>query len=149
MAFKLCKGRDIHNDLFQEFIIKLLEKDESFLIKKYNEAQFIFYCSNTLKGINSTRWRDTKAINTKNTLVERHNQYEFSDPNVADDDYNYDIDVKFKKTISCLKDIEGYELLLQSIELTTREVSEINNLNQRQLIYQNNKIKDKVKNKVK
>lgn len=149
LAFNLCNGRDIHNDLFQEFLLRLLQKEEEFLIKKYNDIQFISYCSNTIKGLNSMRWRDTKATNTKNPLVERHQQNYFEEIEIVDENYNEEIDFKYKKTVSLLKNIKGSELLIKSIESTTREVAEQNNLNQRKLIYQNVKIKQLVKNKIK
>lgn len=149
LAYNLCKGRDIHNDLFQEFIVKLLKKDEAFLIKKYNEIQFISYCSNTIKGLNSMRYRDSKAVNTKNPLVERHQQLEFEDLEIIDDEYLHEIDLKYNATLIELKKIKGSEMLLKSIESTTREVAEQNNLNQRRLIYENNKIKNKLKQIIK
>lgn len=148
LSYNLCKGRDIHNDLFQEFILKLLNKDEAFLIKKYNEIQFISYCSNTIKGLNSMRYRDSKSVNTKNPLVEKHNDFEI-DIEQIDDNYNNEVDLKYNKTLSLLKNIEGSDLLIKSIESTTREVAETHNLNQRQLIYRNNKIKKKLNKLVK
>ncbi len=144
LSYNLCKGRDIHNDLFQEFIMKIINKDEAFLIKKYNEIQFISYCSNVIKGLNSMRYRDAKAVNTKNPLVEKYNEVEF-ECEVIDENYNYEVDLKYNKTLSLLKNIEGSDLLIESINSTTRQVAEDYNLKQRQLIYKNNKIKNKLK----
>jgi DNA-directed RNA polymerase specialized sigma24 family protein len=152
LAFKLCNGRDIHNDLFQEFLLYLCEKDEAFLLKKYEEIQFISYCSNVIKGLNSNRYTQSKYINSKNPLIEKCNSFEVLDFEISDICYNFEIDAKFDRTVKFIKEYPDQlkaDILFKSIELSTREIANDLGLNQRQLIYQNNKLKNEIKKKVK
>ena len=152
LAFKLCNGRDIHNDLFQEFLLYLCEKDEAFLLKKYEDIQFISYCSNIIKGLNSHRYRDSKCINSKNTLIEKCNSFEVLDFEMSENNYNFDIDDKFERTVKFIKEYPDKfksEILFKSMVSSTREIASELGLNQRQLIYNNNKFKVEIKRKIK
>lgn len=152
LAFKLCNGRDIHNDLFQEFLLFLCEKDEAFLIQKYNDIQFISYCSNIIKGLNSKRYQQSKCINSKNPLIEKCNSFEVIDFEIEENSYNFEIDMKFERTVKFIKEYPDKfksEVLLKSMVSSTRKIASELGMNQRQLIYQNVKFKNEIKNKVK
>lgn len=171
LSAKLCNYRDIHNDLFQEFLLCLLEKPEQFLIDKFKEGQFIHYSSNVIRGLNINRYRDTKFVNSKNTLVERNDidlfgdYYDFLDNttdrnnkerleifNKHSENYNFDIDIKFEKTVKFVKehpDKFKSEILFKSVVSTTRQIASELGLNQRKLIYENNKFKSEIRNNVK
>jgi hypothetical protein len=149
LSTKLCNYRDIKNDLFQEFLLYLCEKPEDFLIDKVNKGQFISYCSNVIKGINSDRHRANKLINTKNPLVERHNDFEINF-DLIEESYNFEIDMKFERTVKFVKEQPNKaEILFKSVVTSTREIASELGINQRKLIYENNKFKNEIKNKLK
>lgn len=149
LTAKLCNHRDIQHDLFQEFLLYLCEKPEDFLINKVNNGQFIAYCSNVLKGMNSDRHRANKLINTKNPLVERHNDFEVNF-DMSEESYNFDIDMKFERTVKFAREQPfKAEILFKSVVTSTREIASELGINQRKLIYENNKFKNEIKNKLK
>jgi len=149
LTAKLCNHRDIQHDLFQEFLLYLCEKPEDFLINKVNNGQFIAYCSNVLKGMNSDRHRANKLINTKNPLVERHNDFEVNF-DMSEESYNFDIDMKFERTVKFAREQPfKAEILFKSVVTSTREIASELGVNQRKLIYENNKFKKEIKNNVK
>ena len=149
LSTKLCNYRDIKNDLFQEFLLYLCEKPEEFLIDKVNKGQFISYCSNVLKGINSDRHRANKLVNTKNPLVERHNDIEINF-DFIEESYNFEIDMKFERVVKFTRnDPFKAEILFKSVVSSTREIAQELGVNQRKLIYENNKFKQEIKNNVK
>jgi len=149
LCAKLCNYRYIKDDLFQEFLLILLNKDEDFLINKMNEGQFISYCSNVIDGLNKNRFRDKKLINTKNTLVERNDVFELNFE-ISDECYNFEIDNKFNKTVKFVKEQPfKAEILFKSVVSSTRQIAQDLGINQRKLIYENNKFKSEIKNKLK
>lgn len=149
LSTKLCNYRDIKNDLFQEFLLYLCEKPEDFLIDKVNKGQFISYCSNVLKGINSDRHRANKLINTKNPLVERHNDYEINF-DLIEESYNFEIDMKFEKVVKLVREQPfKAEILFKSVVTSTRQIASDMGIKERKLIYQNCKFKNEIKNKLK
>ena len=149
LSTKLCNYRDIKNDLFQEFLLYLCEKPEDFLIDKVNKGQFISYCSNVIKGINSDRHRANKLINTKNPLVERHNDFEINF-DLIEESYNFEIDMKFERTVKFVKEQPNKaEILFKSVVTSTRQIASELGVNQRKLIYENNKFKNEIKNNIK
>jgi hypothetical protein len=149
LTAKLCNHRDIQHDLFQEFLLYLCEKPEEFLIDKVNKGQFIAYCSNVLKGMNSDRHRANKLINTKNPLVERHNDYEVNF-DLSEESYNFEIDMKFDRVVKFTREQPNKaNILFKSVITSTREIASELGINQRKLIYENNKFKTEIKNKIK
>jgi len=149
LSTKLCNYRDIKNDLFQEFLLYLCEKPEDFLIDKVNKGQFISYCSNVIKGINSDRHRANKLINTKNPLVERHNDFEINF-DLCEESYNFEIDMKFERTVKFVKEQPfKADILFKSVVTSTRQIASELGINQRKLIYENNKFKNEIKNNIK
>jgi DNA-directed RNA polymerase specialized sigma24 family protein len=151
LAIKLCNHRDISNDLFQEFLLYLCEKPDEFLIKKHNEIQFLSYCSNVIKGLNSDRHRANKLINTRNPLVERINDVCVENFDISDEIYNFDIDMKFERVVKFVKEqpeLKG-QILFKSVVSTTRQAASELGMKERQLIYQNVKFKSEIKNNIK
>lgn len=149
LTAKLCNYRYIKDDLFQEFLLILCNKSEEFLINKMNEGQFISYCSNVIDGLNKNRFRDKKLINTKNTLVERNDIFELNFE-ISDECYNFEIDNKFNKTVKFVKEQPfKAEILFKSVVSSTRQIAQDLGINQRKLIYDNNKFKSEIKNKLK
>jgi len=149
LSTKLCNYRDIKNDLFQEFLLYLCEKPEDFLIDKVNRGQFISYCSNVLKGINSDRHRANKLVNTKNPLVERHNDYEINF-DLIEESYNFEIDMKFEKVVRLVREQPfKADILFKSVVSSTREIASEMGIKERKLIYENCKFKNEIKNKLK
>lgn len=149
LSTKLCNYRDIKHDLFQEFLLYLCEKPEAFLIDKVNRGQFISYCSNVLKGINSDRHRANKLVNTKNPLVERHNDYEINF-DLIEESYNFEIDMKFEKVVKLVREQPfKAEILFKSVVTSTRQIASEMGIKERKLIYENCKFKNEIKNKLK
>jgi len=149
LTAKLCNHRDIQHDLFQEFLLYLCEKPEEFLIDKVNNGQFIAYCSNVLKGMNSDRHRANKLINTKNPLVERHNDFEVNF-DMSEESYNFEIDMKFEKVVKLVREQPfKANILFKSVVTSTREIASELGIKERKLIYQNCKFKKEIKNKLK
>jgi hypothetical protein len=102
-----------------------------------------------LKGINSDRHRANKLVNTKNPLVERHNDYEINF-DLIEECYNFEIDMKFEKTVKFVKEQPfKAEVLFKSVVTSTREIANEMGIKERKLIYENNKFKNEIKNKLK
>lgn len=154
-CFKLCNKRDIYNDLFQEFLLVLCELDEQTLITKYNNIQFIGYCFGIIRQMNLNRQRGCKIKGKENVLVENYSDNLINFETIIDEtEYNYDIDVKFEKTIKFLEDtkqVKKYQcsLLFNSLNMTTREIAEKIGANHRQVIYENDKLKKLIKQNIK
>ena len=94
LAKKLCNYRYISDDLFQEFLIYLLERPEELLLKKYYEVNFIFYCSCVIRGLNGKRLTANKLVNSKNPLCEKINIFELNGYEATTSEYNYELDAK-------------------------------------------------------
>ncbi len=152
---KLCEGNDIHKDTFQEFLMYLWQLEDSFLIQKYNDIQFIGYCYYVLRRLNDHRHRDSKSVNSRNPLAEKRNESITEGLlNIADDSYDYEIDYRFDKAMDYLetdKSIKKYQaaLLFSSVDMTTKSISEKIGTKQRVVIYQIDKLKQKIRANVK
>jgi hypothetical protein len=149
LTAKLCNYRYIKDDLFQEFLLLLLETEEQKLIDKMNEGKFISHCSNLIHRLNMNRYRDKKYVNSRNVLVERNDVCELNFE-IKDESYNFDIDMKFEKVVKLVREqpLKG-QILFQSVVTSTREIASELGMNHRQLIYQNVKFKAELKNKLK
>ena len=149
LTAKLCNYRYIKDDLFQEFLLLLLETEEQKLIDKMNEGKFISHCSNLIHRLNMNRYRDKKYVNSRNVLVERNDTFELNFE-IKDESYNFDIDMKFEKVVKLVREqpLKG-QILFQSVVTSTREIASELGLNHRQLIYQNVKFKAELRNKLK
>ena len=149
LTAKLCNYRYIKDDLFQEFLLILLETDEQKLIDKMNEGKFISHCSNLIHRLNIDRYRAKKFINTSNPLVERSDIFDL-DFDISDESYNFDVDIKFDKVVKLVREqpLKG-QILFKSVVTSTREIASELGLNHRQLIYQNVKFKSELRNKLK
>jgi hypothetical protein len=142
---KLCNYRYIADDLFQEFLLYISEKPEEFLIKKYNEIQYISYCTNVIKGLNSHRLVANTLTNTKNRLAERHNYIEVNTCNLLDDD-STDFEIEFENKINKVKTTLADDSEFFLIDKTNKEIAELKGLTVRQVVYKRKLIKEKVKN---
>lgn len=149
---KLCEGNDIYLDMFQDFLVHLLECSEEMLAKKYNDMLFIGYCYYKLRELNMMRLRAAKFTNSKNTLATKMGMIDFEDVSdeIPDETYNHNVDEKFEKTMEYLendKSVKKYQvaILFASTQKSTREISEIIGTKERVVIYQNNKLKQKIK----
>jgi hypothetical protein len=150
LTAKLCNYREIQHDMFQEFMLYLCEKDESYLLKKYEDAMFIGYCVLTIKTINSHRLKANTLINTKNVLAEKNNFCELKDMPIDCECYNHEIDIKFEKAVKFAKSNKfKAEVLFKSVVTSTREIASDLGINQRKLIYENNKFKKELREKLK
>lgn len=99
--------------------------------------------------MNSDRHRANKLINTKNPLVERHNDFEVNF-DMSEESYNFEIDMKFERTVKFAREQPfKAEILFKSVVTSTREIASELGINQRKLIYENNKFKNEIKNKLK
>ena len=149
LTAKLCNYLYIKDDLFQEFLLLLLETEEQKLIDKMNEGKFISHCSNLIHRLNMNRYRDKKYVNSRNVLVERNDTFELNFE-IKDESYNFDIDMKFEKVVKLVREqpLKG-QILFQSVVTSTREIASELGMNHRQLIYQNVKFKAELKNKLK
>lgn len=149
LTAKLCDYRYIKDDLFQEFLLSLLETDEDKLIEIMNQGKFISYCSAKIHWLNKSRYRDKKYLNSKNVLVERNDLCELNF-DIKDESYNFDIDMKFDKVVKLVREqpLKG-QILFKSVVTSTREIASELGLNHRQLIYQNVKFKSELRNKLK
>lgn len=141
---KLCNYRYISDDLFQEFLLYIAEKPEEFLVRKYNEIQFISYCSNVIKGLNSHRLDANKLVNTKNRLVEKHDYDIIGEVDLIDDnDYNVDVDINFIR-VKCVLNKDEADYIIT--DKTHKEIAELKGLTVRQVRYKRELLKEKIKN---
>jgi hypothetical protein len=149
LSKKLCNYRDIHNDLFQEFLIYLLEKDETYLINKYNDIQFIHYCSNCIRGLNSNRIRDNRALNSKNPLIEKHNIFELEMIEQKDEPYNFDNDIKFSQTMNFIKKNKECDIVLKSMKISLKQIATDSGGTYKQITYKNQQAKQLIRKNIK
>jgi len=148
LAAKLCNHRYIQHDLFQEFLLFLCEKSEVFLLDKYNNGQFIHYCYNCVHGLNTRRLKANQLVNSKCPLVERHNKNEIIDFEVEENIYNFEIEEKINEIVKFAKEDKfKVEVLFKSVVTSTRQIAQDLGVNQRKLIYQNNKFKSELRRK--
>ena len=82
-------------------------------------------------------------------MVERHNDYEVNF-DMSEESYNFEIDMKFERTVKFAREQPfKAEILFKSVVTSTREIASKLGVNQRKLIYENNKFKNEIKNKLK
>lgn len=149
LAANLCNHRDIQHDLFQEFLLYLCEKPSEFLLNKYESAQFISYCSNIVKGLNSHRLKANTLVNSKCPLVERHNAVEIIDFDIEEKMYNFEVEEKISEIVKFAKEDKfKVEVLFKSAVTSTRQIAQDLGVNQRKLIYNNNKFKSELRTKL-
>lgn len=149
LAANLCNHRDIQHDLFQEFLLYLCEKPSEFLLNKYESAQFISYCSNIVKGLNSHRLKANTLVNSKCPLVERHNEVEIIDFDIEEKMYNFEVEEKINEIVKFAKEDKfKVEVLFKSAVTSTRQIAQDLGVNQRKLIYNNNKFKSELRQKL-
>lgn len=149
LAANLCNHRDIQYDLFQEFLLYLCEKPSEFLLNKYESAQFISYCSNIVKGLNSHRLKANTLVNSKCPLVERHNEVEIIDFDIEEKMYNFEVEEKISEIVKFAKEDKfKVEVLFKSAVTSTRQIAQDLGVNQRKLIYQNNLFKRELRTKL-
>lgn len=128
LANKLCNYRYISDDLFQEFLIYLYEKDEDFLVRKYLEVNFIYYCSCVIRGLNGHRLAANKLVNSKNPLCEKTNVFELNGYEAEDNNYCFELDEKYSKVIEDEKFYILKESYATLINETGHHYSKIHNL---------------------
>lgn len=149
LTAKLCDYRYIKDDLFQEFLLVLLEMPEEKITDQFDKGRFIYFCSNIIKIINTNRFRNKKYVNSKCPLLEREHLFDL-DFDIPDESYNFDIDVKFEQVKKLVREqpLKG-QILFKSVVSSTREIASELGMNHRQLIYQNVKFKSELKSKLK
>ena len=136
LAKKLCNYRYISDDLFQEFLIYLLERPEELLIKKYLEVNFIFYCSCVIRGLNGKRLTANKLVNSKNPLCEKINIFELNGYEATTSEYNYELDAKRDKVINDTRFKflqQSYSELINETGLTYFQITNKKNKTKREL----------------
>jgi hypothetical protein len=122
---------------------------EEKILEQFDKGRFIYFCSNIIKIINTNRFRNRKYVNSKCPLLEREHLFDL-DFDIPDESYNFDIDMKFEKVVKLVREqpFKG-QILFKSVVTSTREIASELGMNQRKLIYQNNKFKSEIKNKIK
>lgn len=127
-CYKLCNGRDIHNDLYQEFFICVSTKPEDVLVSIFNNGSIESYCLSIIYNMNKERSRFKKVRGNDNPLLEHCNHYQELGNNIENDDYNYHIDTNFTNVMNFLdksKDIKTSDIVLlyESLDGNIKEIS--------------------------
>lgn len=61
----LCGGRNIKDDMWQELVLLLCEKNEEAIVGMYLNGYLHKWCGQVLKNLNSIRIKANKSVNTK------------------------------------------------------------------------------------
>lgn len=97
---KIAKGSDIHQDLFQEFIIVLMGMPECKVVTMHESGELQFYCVRVL----------FRMFNSSNTPFFRNYRARQADIRIPQpDEYDHDIDHDFARVEKILDGLPWYE----------------------------------------
>jgi hypothetical protein len=152
-CYKLCNGRDIHNDLYQEFFILVAKKTEDVLISIFNTGYIEQYCLSIIYNLNKQRNRFIKIKGEDNTLLEHCNTFFELGNNIENDDYNHHIDTNFSNVMNFLdkaKHINTSDIILlyESLDGNIKEMSRNTKIPYRTLIDKRLRLIKKIKDNV-
>lgn len=99
LCSKLCNSRDIKNDLWQEFILVICEKDEASLIEMQQKGYLYRWCSAVLKNMNYARIKTNTHANTRNQSLREISATHAEISNLEINDHGYDWDKEDKMTM--------------------------------------------------
>lgn len=128
-AKKLCNGRDIHNDLYQEFILSILEKDLDILTQLHNSNTIDQFCYGIIKNKNQDRFKKI-ALNGRDMplkdlcdSMDEVNCYE-----IESEGYIYKVDEDFNKVIDYISSDESVKqeevfILFESLNTNLRKIA--------------------------
>jgi DNA-directed RNA polymerase specialized sigma24 family protein len=136
ICHRLCSGRYIKDDLYQEFFLIIAEKPESYLIDIYNKGYLNAYCVNTIYNLNYGKSKhDRYNLPSKFALYEELNlnDLDLNKAVIKDSKYNSKVDVTFDKVIKYLQEDDSikYEdvcLLFESIDNRLIDISRESNI---------------------
>lgn len=125
---KLCFGRDIHNDLYQEFFIAVADKSDEVLINAYNNNLLESYCLSIIYNLNIQRSRFIKVKGNDNPLLEHCNYTSQLSRYLVDDEYNHNIDENYNKVMEYIKTNEQVKqsdvfILFESLDNQIKQIA--------------------------
>lgn len=154
-AKKLCNGRDIHNDLYQEFVLSILEKDLDFLIQLKNTNTLDQFCYGIIKNKNQDRFKKI-AINGKDMPLKElcNSMDEANYSEIESEDYIYKVDENFNKVIDYIssdKSVKQEEvfILFESLNTNLRKIAKKCNLKYFEITKTRSKLINNIKHNVK
>lgn len=147
---KLCKGNDIHKDLYQEFYLAVDKQPTDTLIDIHQRKKTDTYCLTIIWMLWRTidRFSGAKDGNPLLTLSNKHSEFNQS-TKVLRDNYNNKIDLDFFKVMNYIEsdesiDFEDFLILTESIDKKLIDISRETNIPYITLKTKRKRIKDKI-----
>lgn len=152
---KLCKGSNsnIHEDMYQEFILAVLEQDENKLIELYNNKQLEYFCMGVIFRQNSYRVKPAVFNPCQSPLYEISKYSKELNTEGKQDFYNLNIDINANKVLDYVsKDktikVEDWLLFTESLDRKLIDISKESGIPYITLKVKQKKLKDKIRKNV-
>jgi len=152
---KLCKGNktNIHEDLYQEFILAILEYNTDNLVYMYDLGKIKFLCLSIIFNINRHRIKPSVFNPDRNPLYELCKNTQEINKIPKQDVYNVNIDLNAIKVLDYVsKDksikVEDWLLLVESLDRTLIDISRESGIPYITLKVKSKRLKDKIRNNV-
>lgn len=152
---KLCKNNksDIYEDLYQEFILCILEYDKDKIIELHNRKELECFCLSIIFRINSHRIKPPVFNPCSSALYELSNSTSELTNNYKQDFYNLNIDINANKILDYVsKDksikVEDWLLLTESLDRSLIDISKESGIPYITLKVKRKRLKDKIRNNV-
>lgn len=152
---KLCKESKsfIHEDMYQEFILKVLEYDENELIDIYNRNKLEFFCLAIIFRIRGGMIRPAMNNPCASPLYEMSKYSTELKTEGKQDFYNLNIDINANKVLDYVsKDksikVEDWLLLTESLDRSLIDISKESGIPYITLKVKRKRLKDKIRKNV-
>jgi DNA-directed RNA polymerase specialized sigma24 family protein len=152
---KLCKGNNtqIHDDLYQEFILCILEYDKDKIIDLHNRKELECFCLSIIFRINSHRIKPPTFNPCNAPLYELSNFTTELTNTHKQESYNLNIDINANKILDYVsKDksikVEDWLLLTESLDRSLIDISKESGIPYITLKVKRKRLKDKIRKNV-
>lgn len=152
---KLCKGNNssIYEDMYQEFILAVLEHDEHKLIELHNNKQLEYFCMGVIFRQNSYRVKPAIFNPCQSPLYEISKYSKELNTEGKQESYNLNIDINADKVLDYVsKDksikVEDWLLLTESLDRSLIDISKESGIPYITLKVKRKRLKDKIRKNV-
>ena len=152
---KLCKGNNssIYEDMYQEFILAVLEYDKPKLIELHNNKQLEYFCMGIIFRQNSYRVKPAVFNPCQSPLYEISKYSKELTLDCKQDFYNINIDINANKILDYVSNdksikVEDWLLLTESLDRSLIDISKESGIPYITLKVKRKRLKDKIRNNV-
>ena len=152
---KLCKGNNsqIYEDMYQEFLLAVLEYDHNKLIELHNNNQLEYFCMGIIFRQNSYRLKPAVFNPCNSPLYELSKFTNELTNSHKQDSYNLNIDINANKILDYVsKDksikVEDWLLLTESLDRSLIDISKESGIPYITLKVKRKRLKDKIRKNV-